>query len=160
MKLTFKSILALLFVILLSGCVHQPSVGHDGVLSALQKYDPQLKREHFVSSAVDLNDDECQDAVVLMNRKSRYCGKRGCVMLVLLCQEGELAPIAKTTHVNPVVSTSRNKTLGLKNIDVVVYPEGESPHQVSLHYNGKSYPMSALFGYKIEKRTLERVLFK
>ncbi|MBN2823943.1 MAG: hypothetical protein JXQ76_01360 [Campylobacterales bacterium] len=160
MKLSFQLIIALFFITLLSSCVRQPNVHHDAVLAVLKKYDPSLKREHFVSTSVDLNDDKCEDAIALMNRKSRYCGKAGCVMLVMLCEEGELKPIAKTTHVNPVVSTSRRKTLGMKNIDVVIRPSSEAPYQVSLHYNGKTYPMSALFGYKIEKRVLDRVIFK
>lgn len=161
MKYTIKLLLLFFAGVLLSSCsMHQPRLDQSSLLKTLQKYDPTLQIDHFVSNATDLNDDGCKDAVALMTPKSRYCGPRGCVMLVLLCEEGKLKPLAKTTHVNPVVSTSRHKTLGFKNLDVVVRPKGESPHQTTLRYNGKYYPMSALYGQKIEKRVLERVLFK
>jgi hypothetical protein len=161
MKRTFKILISLLVVALLSSCsTHQPRVDQDSLLVELKKYDPTLKREHFVSTSIDLNDDKCADAVAFMTQKSRYCGKRGCVMLVMLCEEGKLKPIGRTNYVNPIVSTSRQKTLGLKNIDVVIRPKGEKPHQVTLRYNGKFYPVSALFGQKVEKRILDRILFK
>ena len=161
MKLTLKLLLSISFIALLSSCsMHQPRVDQDSLLATLQKYDKTLKRDHFISNSVDLNDDKCVDAIVLMNSKSRYCGSGGCVMLVMLCDEGKLKPIARTTHVNPVVSTSRHKTLGMKNIDVVIRPKGVKAHQVSLKYNGKMYPVSALFGNPLEKRRLDRVLFK
>jgi len=160
MKLSIKLTLVLLSIFLLSSCVRQPRVDQDSLLTTLQEYDRTLKRDHFISTSVDLNDDKCMDAIALMTPKSRYCGPRGCVMLVMLCNDGKLEPVAKTTHVNPIVSTSRRKTLGLKNIDVVVKPKGQEPQQVTLQYNGKSYPVSALFGYKLDKRVLDRVLFK
>jgi len=161
MKISIKSIVGIFFVWLLSSCsMHQPRVSQDALLVALQKYDPSLKRDHFVSTSVDLNDDKCQDAIALMTPKSRYCGTRGCVMLTLLCKEGKLVPIGRTNYVSPIVSTSLRKTLGMKNIDVVIRPKGVPPHQVSLQFNGQRYPLSALSARKIQKRRLERVLFK
>jgi len=160
-KRTLILLISIFFMALLSSCsLTQPRVDHASLFAKLRKYDPSLQYDHFVSTRVDLNDDECSDAIVMMTPKSKYCGSRGCVMIVMLCEEGELKPIAKTTHVNPIVSTSRNKTLGLKNIDVVVRPKFDQPHQVTLRYNGKNYPNSALYGEKLPKRALERVIFK
>jgi len=148
-------------ILFISSCsINQPKVDHDNILTTLQKYDPSLKRNHFVSVEVDLNDDKCMDSVVLMNKNSRYCGARGCVMLVMVCQENELKPIGKISYVSPIVSLSKQKTLGFKNIDVVVRPKGVAPYQATLQYNGKAYPISALYAKPIEKRLLDKILFK
>ncbi|SHO80636.1 hypothetical protein MNB_SV-15-350 [hydrothermal vent metagenome] len=159
--LNIKVILSIVVVLFINGCaLAQPKVDHDSILRTLQKYDPSLKRNHFVSTSVDLNDDKCADSIVLMNRHSRYCGSRGCVMLVMVCQDNELKPIGKISYVSPIVSLSKQKTLGFKNIDVVVRPKGVAPYQATLQYNGKAYPVSALFAKPIKRRNLDRILFQ
>jgi len=161
MKILNIKIIALTsLLILISGCsLAQPKVDQDSILTTLQKYDPLLKRNHFISTSVDLNDDKCADSIVLMNRNSKYCGTRGCVMLIMVCEENELKPIGKVSYVSPIVSLSKQKTLGFKNIDVVVRPKGVAPYQATLQYNGKAYPISALFAKPIKQRRLDRILF-
>jgi len=159
--LNIKLVTLTTLLIFINGCsLNQPKVDHESVLRTLQKYDPSLKRDHFVSTSVDLNDDNRADSIVLMNRNSRYCGSRGCVMLVMLSKDNELKPIGKISYVSPIVSLSKQKTLGFKNIDVVVKPKGVAPYQATLQYNGKTYPTSALFAKPINKRLLDRILFK
>ncbi len=162
MKISNIKIITLTILLMfINGCsLAQPKVDQDSILTTLQKYDPSLKRNHFISTSVDLNDDKCMDSIVLMNKNSRYCGARGCVMLVMVCQENELKPIGKISYVSPIVSLSKQKTLGFKNIDVVVRPKGVAPYQATLQYNGKAYPTSALFAKPIDKRLLDRILFK
>ena len=81
-------------------------------------------------------------------------------MLIMVCEENELKPIGKISYVSPIVSLSKQKTLGFKNIDVVVRPKGVAPYQATLQYNGKSYPISALFAKPIKQRKFDRILFR
>ncbi len=158
--LTPKILISVILVAIFSSSCVQPSVDKNSVLTTLKQYDPSLKVEHFVVSSVDLNDDNCQDAVVLMKQNSRYCGASGCVMLTLLCEDNKLKPIGKTTFVSPIISTSTDKTLGFKNIDVIVKPQGEKPYSVVLRYNGKVYPSNALRSPISPKRSIDKVLIK
>ena len=155
-----KILISLIVVALVSSSCVQPSIDKNSVLTTLKKYDPSLKAEHFVVASVDLNDDNCQDAVVLMKQNSRYCGASGCVMLTLLCEDNKLKPIGKTTFVSPTISSSTDKTLGFKNIDVVVKPQGEKPYSVVLRYNGTTYPSNAMMSPVAPKRAVDKFLIK
>lgn len=158
--LTPKILISLILVVMFSSSCVQPSVDKNSVLTTLKQYDPSLKAEHFIVSSVDLNDDNCQDAVVLMKQNSRYCGASGCVMLTLLCEDNKLKPIGRTTFVSPIISTSTDKTLGFKNIDVTVKTQGEKAYSVVLRYNGKVYPSSAVRSPIAPKRSIDKVLIK
>lgn len=112
------------------------------VLAALQKIDPDIKAEHYEAKQVDLDDDATDDALVLMNGTSSYCGSGGCTLFVLRSVDGSLTKVGAVRVVRAPIHLRKDSHHGMRDLLVHASGGGTTAHHAALAFDGTSYPLS------------------
>jgi hypothetical protein len=121
----------------------QKSDINQALLAYLDKMgvDPKYADPHQ-TSLIDLNDDDLQDALVLLEDPMFFCGTGGCTMLVFKGTKSGFEFVSRSTLIRSPVLVSNTKTHGWRDLIVEVSGGGMAPKQVALKFTGGKYPLN------------------
>ena len=88
---------------------------------------------------VDLNDDGRPEVVVYLVG-SYTCGTGGCTTLIFTPRGQEYRLVSEITLVNAPILVTPQKTLGWKDLVILVSGGGARAHYTRLQFNGRTYP--------------------
>lgn len=134
-----KSTLAALFSVLATLAV---AATPEGVQSALQAIDAEIKPEHYEIAQADLDSDGRDDVFVLMNGQSAYRGSGGTTLFVLRSVQGKLVRVGRVSVINDPIYLRKTKSHGLRDLLVTVSGGGAKPGLAALAFDGETYPAS------------------
>ena len=112
------------------------------VQAALDKIDREIKADQYDLAWADIDGDGEEDALVLMNGKSGYCGSGGCTLFVLRLTDGAFHQVGRIGVVHRPVYLEKTSHHGLRDLIVAVSGGGATPGFAVLAFDGRSYPPS------------------
>jgi hypothetical protein len=128
------------------------------VQGAMQTIDAEIKPDHYEVARADLNGDGIEDALVLMNGQSGYCGSGGCTLFVMKGRVDGFDLVGAVKVVNRPVWLRRSRHQGYRDLLVSVRGGGAVPGLAGLAFDGSSYPV-APGEANAEKREDDELLF-
>ena len=106
------------------------------------KVDPSIRTHHYELKWSDLDADGVQDALVLMNGKSGYCGSGGCSLFVFLWTKGQWKKVGDMSVVSRPIYVRTSQHHGMHDVLVSVRGGGATPGTKAFEFNGSSYQES------------------
>lgn len=134
-----------LITILLGG-FRAEAAQQDSLAAALQAHaaktgDDVKTFEPRQTALVDLNGDGHKDALVLLQNPS-WCGTGGCTLLIFEGCKGSFRFVSRSSLIRSPLLVSDAKTMGWRDLVVVVSGGGLAPKKVALKFNGRKYPLN------------------
>ena len=112
------------------------------IQKALLKVDPSIRTNHYELKSSDLDADGVQDALVLMNGKSGYCGSGGCSLFVFLWTKGQWKKVGDMSVVSRPIYVRTSQHHGMHDLVVSVRGGGVTPGTKVFEFNEESYEES------------------
>jgi putative lipoprotein len=91
---------------------------------------------------IDLNGDGQEDALVLLQSPIWWCGTGGCTMMVFKGTTSGFQFVSLSSLIRGPVLVSTSKTLGWRDLVVVVSGGGAPAKRVALKFDSKKYPLN------------------
>lgn len=129
------------------------------IQASLAKIDSEIIRDQYDVVQIDLDADGNEDALVLMNGKSGYCGSGGCTLFVLQAVDDDFRKIGAVRVVNRPIYLRKTSHHGLLDLLVRVRGGGASPGFAALEFDGQSYPAGPVEA-SVEIEPTDKVLFR
>jgi len=107
-----------------------------------QKGDDPKYADPHKTARIDLNGDGIQDALVLLENPTYYCGTGGCTMLVFKGTKSGFEFVSSSSLIRSPVLVSDTKTHGWRDLLVEVSGGGATPKKVALKFTGSKYPLN------------------
>lgn len=91
---------------------------------------------------IDLNEDGRRDALVLFKTPYGYwCGKDGCMMLVMQAHNDHFTLVNSIQPVRPPIYSSAHSTQGWQDILIRVSGRWDEAKTVAMRFDGHEYPL-------------------
>jgi hypothetical protein len=111
------------------------------IVRELQDYNPSSPDQYvrYYYNRVDLNDDGKPEVVVYL-LGSYTCGSGGCTTLIFTPRGQDYRLVSRLTLVNDPILVTPQKTLGWKDLVLLVSGSGARGQYTRLRFNGRTYP--------------------
>lgn len=128
-------LLILVLAIGLAGCSGVQEANEELLSIAVKKY-TQQNDPNYKAAFVDLNNDNVQDAVVLLQEMG-WCGSGGCTMLVMKGHQDGYQFVSKSTVTSTPIYTCSIHDKNWKRL--AVYSAGQ---ERIMQFDGNGYPLN------------------
>ncbi len=110
--------------------------------AALQKFDGDIRPDHYEIARADLDADGKEDVLALMNGKSSYRGSGGATLFILKGTADGFETLGSVKVVNEPIYIRKSVHNGFRDLLVTVRGGGAEPGLSALEFSGKAYPPS------------------